>query len=282
VARPGLDTASTPSSSVPVSDRAFLYGDGVFETLLFSRRVLLFEDLHRERLGRGLQRLGIDFGTGDLDASLTRVRGALPDNGGAGILRLTVTRGSGERGYAGQGSGPPRVVVQTFPLGRDLLDLAPPARVVLSPVRLAEQPLLAGIKHCNRLEQVLAATKARDAGADEAILCTTDGTVRCATAANVFAVVDGVLLTPPCDVAGVVGTRRQLLSQRLAPAAGLTLREESLTPNDLRRADALLLTNAVSGLRAVADFEGHRYPRHAIIKRLQDAYREELCACLAA
>src|SRR5690606_5854536 len=136
------------------------------------------------------------------------------------------------------------------------------------------QPALAGIKHCNRLEQVLARAECDRAGADEGLLRDADGYVVSATAANLFVLSGDRWLTPPVDRCGVAGTCRAAL---LAP---LSARETSLAKEDVERADAVFLCNAVRGILPVARLGARRWPVHpgvaaaqASLARLHPGFR---------
>src|SRR5690606_34706124 len=132
-------------------------------------------------------------------------------------------------------------------------------------VRLAVQPALAGIKHCNRLEQVLARAECDRAGADEGLLRDDDGRVVSAIAANLFVRSGDRWLTPPVDRCGVAGTCRAAL------LAALPAREATLAREDVERADAVFLCNAVRGILPVARLGAHAWPAHPAMAEAQAA-----------
>ena len=268
------DHAAAP---VPADDRCFLYGDGLFETMLAVDGRVSFASCHLDRLQRGAQRLALDLPP-DL---LTRVRQALPPRG-AFVVRLTLSRGSGPRGYGSRQAGPSRLRIRNTPLDRDPFVSLPPLHLGLSGVVMAEQPLLAGIKHCNRLEQVLAADEAQHLGVDECLLLNSRGSIQCAIAANVFLLMGELLITPPCEHCGVAGTRRALVLDELAARCGMTAREEEISADDVRRAEGLVLTSATAGIRVVASFAGHRYSPRDRLLDLQARYSVRLRQCLDA
>ncbi|MEM9758913.1 MAG: aminotransferase class IV [Pseudomonadota bacterium] len=263
---------------IPESDRSFLYGHGVFETMLCMQGRLALRRYHLDRLHRGAERLAIVIDEGDVHEALKPVAQLT----GTHIVRLHLSGGSGPRGYATQNCGPPRFSLQVFPLERDPRTVVPAARVCRAQTPIALQPALAGIKHCNRLEQVLAATEARERGFDEALMCSATDDVYCATAANVFVLQGALLRTPACSVAGVAGTRRRLILEELAERAGLRVEEGQVTAEECRRADALLLTSAGAGVRRVSAFEDRAFEPRDAVRRLQSAYSEVLRACLDA
>jgi 4-amino-4-deoxychorismate lyase len=137
--------------------------------------------------------------------------------------------------------------------------------------RLGRNPLLAGIKHLNRLEQVLAGTELRDTAADEGLMRSTDDRVVCATAANVFMVRNGELLTPQISDCGVSGVMREVVLRKAA-ALGLHAAVGDCTLDDLARADECFLTNAVRGIRPVGRVEGLKdFGPGEVTARLRDA-----------
>lgn len=239
---------------------------------------IAFHALHQERLLHGAARLGIDVTLADVDKVLER----LPDDG-AYSLRLTLSRGGGRRGYLPETDQRARLRLAVTPLARDYREPLPPVPMIVSGVRLADQPALAGMKHCNRLEQVIAAMEADRLGAPEAIMLNSSGGVQCAISANVFILQGEELLTPSCDRAGIAGTRRRLLLEGLAARAGFAARERALVLDDCLGADAMLLTNALVGIRAVTQLRERVFdPSQESIRSLQRVYAEAIDECVAA
>jgi len=127
-------------------------------------------------------------------------------------------------------------------------------------LRLAAQPRLAGIKHLNRLEQVLARGEWSDADVVEGLLFDQRDNLVSATAANVFVGIDGVLRTPPVDACGVAGVLRGALLEALPD-----VHVQTMTKEDLMQADELFLTSSVRGVLPVRALDEHelRVGRHA-------------------
>ncbi|HEY1137494.1 MAG TPA: aminodeoxychorismate lyase [Xanthomonadaceae bacterium] len=251
--------------TVIAGGRGLAYGDGVFETMRAVVGVIPWWPAHRERLLRGAARLGIEVPSEHaLDAALRDTLRAHPD----AVIKLVLTRGSGGRGYA-----PPLDVPPVWLLSASGLPPAPRAGGLVlrwCDLRLATQPVLAGIKHCNRLEQVLARAEWRDAGIDEGLMRDADGHVVCATAANVFVLCDGRWWTPPVDRCGVAGVCRAWA----LPALDAT--ERPLTPEDVLSSQALVLCNAARGILPVARLGDHAWSPHPAVgealHRLADAH----------
>lgn len=247
--------------SVPADDRGLRYGDGVFETMLWRAHRCVLWPWHRVRLLHGLERLAIpqpELGT--LEARLIDAQGECE----AALLRLTVTRGSGPHGYAPPECSRARVIIDVTAV--PVAEQTPAANsltVRWCALRLARQPALAGIKHLNRLEQVLARAEWRDAGIHEGLLCDEHEHVIGATSANLFASIDGHWVTPLLDECGVAGVCRAALLD--APDAG-RIEVRALKRAEVERADEVVLTNAVRGVRAVANLAGRQLAPGALYR----------------
>lgn len=248
--------------AIPGTDRGFAYGDGLFETMRARRGTVPWWEAHWARMTAGAERL----------------RMALPDQvqvaseaaallaGDDAVLKLVVSRGDGGRGY-----GLPAVATPTWVLSRHPLPPPPPdAGLDLRwcETRLAVQPALAGIKHCNRLEQVLARaewlqlpTAERDA--HEGLMRSGDGQVVCATAANVFVLHGSRWRTPPVDRCGVAGICRQWVLGALA------IEPSVIEVADVETADAVFLCNAVRGILPVARLGTREWSLHPQVPALQ-------------
>lgn len=263
--------------SVPTTDRAFLYGDGLFETLLVVNGVPLWQDLHLKRLRLGADRLRIAVTVTDVQTRIIDACAHYKD--APGVVRVTVSRGGVERGYAPSQGVDARVRVSHGALERDPFAALPCAVVATSSVVMGEQPLLAGLKHCNRLEQVMAAAEAQERCLDDVLLRRIDGTYQCSSKANLFAVTGGCLLTSPCDRSGIAGTRRQVIMQTLAAQLDLEATEKSLTKADLCDADGLFLCNSIVGIRRIERFDEHNYGPSEVISQLQSAYYQKARQC---
>ena len=226
--------------SVASSNRGLNYGDGLFETMRVHRGVAPLWPRHLARLQAGVARLGMVLP----DSSFIKARiDAHTANLDGGVLKLLVTRGDGGRGYAPDACAEPVWMLSLHPLP-DAVSTG--LRLHACETRLASQRALAGIKHCNRLEQVLARIEVQRAGCDEGVMCDGSGGVVSATSANLLAHCNGRWWTPPVEACGVAGVLRGwLLEQGL-----LDVRELSM--DDVLAADALALCNAVRGILPVS------------------------------
>ena len=236
---------------LPLDDRAWQYGDGLFETIAIRDRETRFLDWHLERLATGCARLGIELP--DTSAVETDIETALRHTGtdpGFAVAKLVVTAGRGPRGYA-RGAARAMHYVAVFAskclaprLYRDGV------AVRLCNTRLSQQPQLAGIKSLNRLEQVLARNEWDDPAIFEGLTCDTAGGLICGTMSNVFIVADKEIVTPDLSRAGVAGIMRrkvlEIAHQHDIRVAIRPIRRESLS--DVRE---IFLTNSQFGLLPV-------------------------------
>lgn len=248
----------TFGATLAVSDRGFSFGDSVFETFRIERGRVQLRELHESRMRDGLDRLGIDCAQALIDEQLQQGLDWLAARSIDSVsARLTVSRGPADRGYR-SAAGPATVALQfneVIPWRTAL----PPLRLVVCETQLGSQPLLAGIKHGNRLEQVLAALEVERRQADEGLMCNNRGELVCAVSANLFLVRGDQLLTPPIEDCGIAGTVRHLILHGLAAQAGIAVKATPLSPEDLASADELLLTSSLQGIRSVAACEGHSF-----------------------
>jgi len=235
-------------------DRGVQYGDGLFETIAVAAgRPLLWSE-HWARLAQGCARLGIPLPD---EAGVRRELEAAA-TGTTAVAKLILTRGIGERGYRPPAAPRPQRIVTLTPWPEDLAERRRRgARVRWCGLRLGRSPALAGIKHLNRLEQVLARAEWRDEF-DEGLLCDTDGAVIEATAANVFIFAGGTLYTPDVSRAGVAGVMRaQVLLA--AQALGWAAVVQPLTRPVVEAAEEIFLTNSIVGIWPVTQIETRSY-----------------------
>jgi 4-amino-4-deoxychorismate lyase len=262
-------------ATLPLPDRGLDYGDGLFETLLVKDGRAVYLDLHMERLALGLEILGFPHCLALVEHQISTAVAAAPLTGEA-IMRVTVTRGEGKRGYAPPLECRPRIIVvlSAYP-ERDFKSQAKPAELVLAQMRWSNQPALAGIKHLNRLEQVLASQERLRADADEAIMLDQAGNVVSVCAGNLFIITDNILYTPALVQCGIKGTRRRLVLEMLAPRLGIEMRETQVSLGLLKAASEVFYCNTVQGIRPVARFESSTWDNHPVCEKIHQLYVEE-------
>lgn len=244
-------------AGIDPGNRGLAYGDGLFETMRVHHAELPLWPRHLARLRQGAERLGIALPSVDfIEAGIADAIAGCD----AGVLKLLLTRGEGGRGYA-----PGIDVEPVWLLSSHALPASPATglRLHWCETRLAAQPALAGIKHCNRLEQVLARAEAEAAGCDEGLLRDMAGNAISATSANLLALRDGRWLTPRVDACGVAGVLRgYLLEQGHIEAA-------ELAADEVASADAVALCNAVRGILPVASLGARAWAPHPALAELQ-------------
>lgn len=244
---------------VAADDRGLAYGDGLFETMRAHRGGVPWFERHWARLAGGAARLRMALPDRWLvEAS---IRELLAGDDGDAVLKLLVTRGAGGRGYAMPPKAEPTWILSRHP--------APSVRVSglrlrWCDVRLAAQPLLAGLKHCNRLEQVLARGEWTGDDWDEGLVRDTDGNVVSATSANLFVLHGDRWQTPRVDRCGVAGVCRGWVVE------AVVAEEATLSVDDVERADALVLCNAVRGILPAVRLGDRTWPAaHPVVRELQ-------------
>ena len=258
-------------------DRGFLLGDGLFETMRAERGRVPFLDRHLDRLEASAAILGIPLPQprAALAAACLEVLQANGLTNCIAAVRLTLSRGPGPRGLAPPPEPEPTLLITAAPLA----EKAPsPGRVVISTIRRNEHSPLSRIKSLNYLDAVLALREARERGADDAILCNTAGRLACASAANLFLVRDGVLLTPSLGEGVLPGITRGLILE-LASELGSSAEENAIPPPALERAEEVFLTSSLIGVRPLVAADGHPVGRGALgplTEGLGEAYRERL------
>ena len=245
-------------STISAEDRGLAYGDGIFETILAQDAELVWWPEHWQRLVHGAERLGIALPNQTLihDAALQ-----LASNTRC-VIKLILTRGISGRGYMPQ-NGPATTIVSVFPKPNAL-----PTSLALRWCNtiVVQQPALAGLKHLNRLENVLARTECASAY-DEGLMCNRDGLLISATSANVFIYRDGRWLTPDLSESGIAGIARQWVLAH-APYASI----DKISRVDVENADAVFLCNAVRGMMAVSRIGQTDFPEHAALTALKQKF----------
>jgi len=244
-----------PASGIPLADRGLAYGDGLFETIKVTAGKPCLLDKHLERLQEGCKRLCLHADVARTADELLRFCTAL----GEGVAKLVITRGDGVRGYAPTES----------PARRILLGSAMPIRLFPCQTRLAEQPLLAGLKHLNRLEQVLARSEWQSAGYAEGLLRDCNGRVIEGVFSNLFLVKDGLLLTPDLSRCGVAGVMRSLLLE-LADKAHIPSSIRDIDCQQLQGADEVFTCNSLYGIWPVIALGTEHWPIGAVTRTLQN------------
>lgn len=255
-------------ANISAEDRGFNYGDGLFETLLIYKGEPQLLEQHWARLALGCRRLGIAL----VDkATLIAESMQLSRGCTRGVLKWTLTRGIGGRGYAAPSEqNTTRVVrryawpaypTQNWRAGVDLY---------LCNTRLSMQPLLAGLKHLNRLEQILARDEWQNKEIAEGVMLDTQDRVIECTMSNIFFIRDANLITPDLSRCGVAGVMRQVILDH-AQALGIQVQIRDVSLDELAQAQSLFVCNSVIGIWPVRRFNALRYGQNNVLQQLQRA-----------
>lgn len=232
-----------PADAACLEERAFQFGDGVFETVAILDGQPCLWSSHIERLFGGCRRLGLPLP----DAALLYDECRRIASGHArAVLKIFITAGCSERGYRRPAPAKPRRALRISQWQRVDDDRAWNARCC--DYRLSDNPHLAGIKHLNRLDQVLARTEWTDDDIDEGIVRAQDGRIVSGTMSNLFVQKGSQVITPSIDSTGIAGVIRRLVLELGAPYAGQVV-EGRVEMSQLREADAVFLTNSLIGIK---------------------------------
>jgi branched-chain amino acid aminotransferase len=261
-------------ATVSVFDRSFLYGDGLFESLRVTRGKPFRWWDHMERLRKGGDFLGIKipFTCKSLEkfAAELIAKNQMPES----LLRLTVSRGVGRRGYSPKGAATPTLVMTLHAL--------PPVtasghgwKLHTASLRLPAGEKLAQFKTANKLAQVLARAEADVAGADEALLLNTNGFVVEGASSNLFWVEGETVCTPPLASGILAGVTRAVLVE-ICQQLAVTFAEREITGEKLRRASGVFLTLSSLGVVECGKLDGTVLARSPLVETLRRAYEELL------
>lgn len=252
------------STLVPASDRGLLYGDGVFETIAVVRNVPRFWQLHMDRLAAGCERLGLQ----QIPQSvLLREVQTVSAGEIACVVKIVVTRGTSGRGYAIIPDAEHRRIVSAHAWPQDIRQQAEAGiQARVCDLRLGVQPALAGIKHLNRLEQVLARAEWTDPLIDEGILLDAEDHVISGISGNIFLVSGDRLLTPRMDRNGVRGVMRAAILQAFAPRC----EQRRIHLDMLPEAHEIFICNAIRGVRPVLRIGHWEYGVGPLTREVQE------------
>ena len=245
--------------------RGLHYGDGVFRTCLIYASQVVDLEMQCDVINSDAARLGIAPAP---VAELTREAAQLAREQRRGVLKMTLLRGGSARGYRPDGAGTDRLLSSYGPPAFRVETWEQGVRAFRSSFALATQPALAGIKHLNRLEQVLA-SRDWEQGMDEALLSDSAGRPVCGTRTNLFWVRDGALHTPALERCGVAGLMRRKV-MALAAELKIATRVADFSWSDAEGADEMFLTNSLIGIWPVANCGSWARPPGPVTRRLAD------------
>ncbi|EMV1092883.1 aminodeoxychorismate lyase [Salmonella enterica] len=258
-----IDGKST--DTLAVNNRGTQFGDGCFTTARVVNGRIDLLSMHLHRLQFACDRLGIRFQDWELLADEMQ---HLAAGKSQAVLKVMITRGVGGRGYSAMGCETPARVVSVSPYPAHYSHWREKGiTLALSPIRLGRNPALAGLKHLNRLEQVLIRSHLEQTDADEALVLDSEGWVTECCAANVFWRTGDIVSTPRLDQAGVNGIMRQFCLRKLAQSPFHVL-EVQAREEAVRQADEVIICNALMPIIPIRAFDGTSYSSRTLFQFL--------------
>ncbi len=251
---------------IEITDRGFQYGDGLFETIAVNDGQAVFLDRHLARLAAGCRRLYIPYPGAEL---LTLEAQKLSGQSGKSVLKLILTRGSGGRGYRQPDPIQTTRVLSLHPYP-DYPDRYKEQGICarFCDTRLGLNPALAGIKHLNRLEQVLARAEWLDPDIQEGIMLDINAHVIEGTMTNLFYVKNNTLYTAPLALSGVAGIIRGIILA-LCLSHNLAVIEHYFSKDELLSANEVFVCNSIIGIWPIKQIANTAFPVGAITRQLQ-------------
>jgi branched-chain amino acid aminotransferase len=260
---------------VSIFDRSFLYGDGLFETLLVERGVPFRWRQHLERLERGAAFLGISlpFTPDEMRGFAARLllENAMPN----ALLRLSLSRGIGLRGYSPRGANLPFLVMTLHSTAGLEPHTVQSWNLKTASFRLPANEHLAQFKTCNKLTQILARAQAEEAGAGEALLLNTEGFVVEGATSNMFWTEQGWVYTPSL-ASGILSGVTRLVVLEVCRALGFEAHERNITCSQLVEAEGVFLSLSSAGIVEASSLDGHPLRQSPMTARIHRAYFELL------
>ncbi|MDL4914112.1 MAG: aminodeoxychorismate lyase [Enterobacterales bacterium endosymbiont of Blomia tropicalis] len=251
---------------LPANDRAVQFGDGCFTTAAVQNGKILLIEQHLQRLKDTCEQLWLP----EVDWSLLEkeMRRAAQNQQQA-VLKVVITAGTGGRGYSRTGCGESTRIISLSPWPQHYLRLQQQGvTLATSPIRLAQNAQFAGLKHLNRLEQVMIRAHLDQTDADEALVLDTQGQVVECCAANLFWRKGDTILTPDLSMSGVNGIMRRYLMMQLE-AAGLACQVVQSEPAEIFAADEVVICNALMPVLPVRQIDAVNFTGRKLFNQLQ-------------
>ncbi len=256
--------------TISIFDRGLQYGDGLFETMAVRDGNIFFWSDHWERLTKGCEKLSISLPD---KTTIEKEIADLCENNTEDkfVIKLMITRGEGARGYLySEKQNVTRILSSSTWPDYPEKNQTQGVKVCYCETTLSENKTLAGIKHLNRLEQVLARNEWHSDEFQEGLMLTAEGHVVDGTMSNIFAVKDNMIFTPELSLCGVSGVMRKIIV-KLAKQQGLAVYEKTFTKYELELADELFLTNSLFGIWPIRRIDKTQFTRVGkVTKSLQD------------
>ncbi|HEY2329823.1 MAG TPA: aminotransferase class IV [Verrucomicrobiae bacterium] len=260
---------------VPLSDRGFLLGDGLFETMrVAGGRPFRFAQ-HLERLSRGADFLKIKLPFAPKEIQKFAAQLIEKNNLSESVLRVTLTRGVGVRGYSTKGADKPTLAMTLHPLPPQNSDEPLFWSLVTSALRIPASDALASFKTTSKILNVLARAEAEEQGADEALLLNTNGEVAETAGGNLFWVYHDKICTVPTGRGVLPGITRAVVLE-ICQSLGLETNKRIIKPEHLCNAEGIFVTQSALGIVPVVAFDGQPVAPSPLVDQIASAYNEML------
>jgi branched-chain amino acid aminotransferase len=260
---------------VSLNDRGWLLGDGLFETLRVANGKPFRLAQHLERLARGAEflKISLPFAPKEIQRFAERLiaQNELAD----AVLRLTLTRGAGTRGYSIRGAEAPTLAMTLHPLPPADADEPPQWSLITSSFRIPAGDALAAFKTTSKILNVLARAEAEEKGADEALLLNTNGEVAETAGGNLFWIYQDCVCTVPTGRGVLPGITRAVVLE-ICQSLGLETNKRIIKPEQLRNAEGVFVTQSALGVVPVAAFDGLPVAPSPLVDQIASAYNEML------
>ncbi len=255
-------------SKASIFNRNTQFGDGLFETCLVENKKLLFWSNHFERMKLGCDRLKISMIDETLWLSDIKKAFSLMKIDNC-IVKLVLSRGESLRGYSYKDNIRPIRITIVSELKKNNQDKRFSLEFCNSGYN--SNPKLAGIKHCNRLEQVIARAGIK---VDDGIMLDENENVVSVTQGNIFCIQGNRLITPNLDKCGIEGTRRAVII-KIAVDLGFDINIKNLSVAELLRSDEVFISNSIQGVGPVNQIEDFVYSKHKITEIISETLKEK-------
>jgi aminodeoxychorismate lyase len=260
---------------VPVSDRGFMYGDGLFETtrVVNGRPFRLAQHLERMVRGADYLKIPLPFTPKEIQKFTAQLveANAMPD----AVLRVTLTRGAGERGYSPAAAGTPTMVMSLHPLPKMPAEGPLQWSMITSSYHIPASGAISSFKTTSKILNVFARIEASERGADEALLLNTNGEVAETAGGNIFWVYQNTICTVPTGRGVLPGITRAVVLE-ICQALGLETNKRVIKPQHLRNAEGIFITQSVLGIVPVVAFDGEHVVPSPLVDQIATAYNDVL------
>ncbi len=258
-------------AKVSVFDRGFLYGDGLFESIPIREGKAFRWDSHMKRFAEGMAQLGLHLPC-SVDVLRENACALLAKNGVKNcLLRITLSRGVGLRGYSPMGAEKPTLVMSVHEFAHTIGEETG-YRLITASIRIPKMDSLNRFKNSNKLLQIIARSEADAQGADDALMLNSEGHVGETSAGNIFWIEGNQVFTPPVCAGILPGITREVVLE-ICKATKLQVVEKQSPPAALLKCDGLFVTQSSRGVVEVSHLDGHAISRAPQVELLREAFK---------